>query len=340
VSLDWVGGLLGVPAIGGPVVALVQGPEIGWSHPVVGGGVIAGVAAAVTFGWWERRAPHPLLPAGLFTERTFTPLNIVTGVLYAALMASGVYTLIFLQQTAGYGPMAAGLAAATPVVVLLRLSRWLNPMTELCPAQVFVGAGALVAGAGMLLLVRTDADADFPTVVLPAVLVHGLGLALLVAPLTAGILSAAGDRYGGIASGVNNAVARIGSLLGVVVTGVLISLRHTAFVDGSLDRERLSVPLRGAVDAARRQALSTLQSTGRRSQQAQLVHRAPSDAAVDAFRLAIGLPGGLAVLAGVVAVTALRERDARVAASGSSCGVLVGVHQGVTVQRPSGGVHP
>lgn len=135
-------------------------------------------------------------------------------------------------------------------------------------------------------------------------------------------------------------MARIGSLFGVVVTGVLISLRYTALVDGSLDRERLSVPLRGAVDAARRQALSTLQPTGRRSQQAQLVHRAPSDAAVDAFRLAIGPRGGLAVLAGVVAVTALRERDARVAASGSPCGVLVGAHQGVTVQRPSGGVHP
>lgn len=192
VSLDWVGGLLGVPAIGRPVVALVQRPEIGWSHPVVGGGAIAGVAAAVTFGWWERRAPHPLLPAGLFTERTFTPLNIVTGLLYAALIASGVYTLVLLQQTAGHGPMAAGLAAAPPVVVLLLLSRWLNPITELYPPQVFVGAGALVAGAGMLLLVRTDADADFPTVVLPAGLVHGLGLALL-APLTAGVLAAAGD---------------------------------------------------------------------------------------------------------------------------------------------------
>lgn len=306
-SSDWTGGLLGVPAVGGPVVALVQGPEIGWSHPVVGGGVVVGVAAAATFGWRERQAPHPLLPAGIFRDRTFTALNVVTGLLYAALIASGVYTLLFLQQTAGYGPTAAGLTAAIPVVVLLVLSRWLDTMTELHSPRVLIGSGALVAGAGMLLMVRTDAEADFWTVVLPALLVHGVGLTLLVAPLTAGVLAAAGDRYAGIASGVNNAVARLGSLCGVAVTGAVISTRYAALVDGSIDRERLSVSLQGGVDAARRQPLSALPDTGAWGKQAELVEGALSDAAVGAFRLGIGLLGGLAVLAGAVAITALRS---------------------------------
>ncbi|MEV0663133.1 MFS transporter [Actinomadura luteofluorescens] len=317
--VDWGGAFLAVPAVGGPVFALIQGPGSGWGDPWVLGALVAGAMAAAGLAWWERRARDPLLPVRLFRIPAFAVLNVVTLTLYGALISSGFYTVLFLQQTAGYPPAAAGLAAAVPVLVLLVLSRRFGALADRYEPRWFIAGGALVAAAGILLMLRTDAGADFLSTVLPSVLVHGVGLAMLVAPLTSGVLSAAPAGLAGAASGVNNAVARIGSLLGMVAVGIMVSVSFSAALDDqalppAVVRQAQERPLVGAPPA------------GVPASEREHVRRALSTASVDAFHTAVGAIGGLALLAAVVGAVGLRRPQRGFAAARCPGGSLHGAH--------------
>lgn len=299
--VDWVGGALGVPAVGGPVFALIQGPEYGWTDPLILGAIAGGLVAAAGFVYWEHRAEDPMLPLGLFSSRAFSALNATTLVLYGALIASGTYTILFLQQVAGYGPIAAALAALTPITALLFfLSGSFGSLAERFGARPFVAGGSLVAGLGILLLLRVDAEASFLTVVLPSVAVHGLGVAMVVSPLTAGVLGAVDESRSGIASGVNNAVARIGSLLAIAVVGVAISAQFSANLDANLGAENLSSKARAAVEEASGQPLAAEPPSGLDPEERELLAGAFEEAAVGAFRLGVGVAGALALAAAVL----------------------------------------
>ncbi|MEV4002790.1 MFS transporter [Actinomadura sp. NPDC049753] len=321
--VDWQGALLAVPAVGGPVFALIQGPETGWGRPAVVGALAAGGAAIAGLAWWERRTPDPLLPVRLLRVPAFSTLNVITLILYGALISSGFYTVLFLQQTAGYPPAAAGLAAAVPVMVLLALSRRFGALADRYGPRWFIAGGALVAAAGILLMLRTDAEADLLTVVLPSVLVHGAGLAMLVAPLTSTVLSAAPDGLAGAASGVNNAVARIGSLLGTVAVGIMVSASFPAALDG---RDLPPAVVRQAQD----RPLVSTPPAGVPASEQDHVRRALSAASVDTFHTAVGAIGGLALLAAVIGVGAAvgtRRPRRRFAAARGPGGALHGAHR-------------
>jgi EmrB/QacA subfamily drug resistance transporter len=322
-AIDRVGALLGVVLVGGPVFALIQGPELGWTHPLVLGAAAAGGMSAWAFLHWERRAVNALLPLGLFRSRAFSVLSVVTFVLYGALIASGVYTVLFLSQTAGYSSTAAGLAAAVPIVVLFVLSPWLGSLSDRSSPRLFVAGGALVAGAGILLLLRVDADADFVGAVLPSVLLHGIGLTMLVAPLTAGVLGAAGDEHAGVASGFNSAVARIGSLLGVAVVGLVVSAQFSASVD-RLVGDQPAVE-RVAQQARERPLVAAPAGDLPAAPRAELAQDLRS-ASLDAFRLGVVVIGGLAVLAALLAFVGMPGR-CRLPAAGCPGGALAGAHR-------------
>ncbi|GGQ45164.1 MFS family permease [Actinomadura coerulea] len=318
-SVDWGGALLTVPAVGGPVFALIEGPGSGWGSRLVVGALVAGAAAIAGLAWWEPRACDPLLPVRLLQVPAFMTLNAVTLVLYGALISSGFYTVLFLQQTAGYPPAAAGLAAAVPVVVLLVLSRRFGALADRHGPRRFIVGGALVVAAGILLMLRTDAHADFLSVVLPSVLVHGVGLAMLVAPLTSTVLSAAPDGLTGAASGMNNAVARIGSLLGTVAVGLVVSATFPAALD---DHGLPPAVVRQAED---RPLASTPSADVPVSERAR-VREVLSAASVDAFHVAVGAMGGLALLAAMIGAVGARRPRGRFAAARVPGGALHGAH--------------
>ncbi len=178
---------------------------------------VAGVAALIGFVLFERRSRHPMLPLELFASRQFSAANAVTFLVYAAL--SGVFFLLVmhLQIVGGFSPLVAGTTLLPITALMLLLSGPAGALAERIGPRLPMAAGPVVSAAGVALMLRIGTHASYLTDVLPAVVVFGLGLSLTVAPLTATVLGAAAARFAGIASGVNNAVARAAGLLAVAV---------------------------------------------------------------------------------------------------------------------------
>ena len=229
--LDLAGALLTTLGLAAPVFALVEQPERGWLDPVVLGGLGVGAALLTVFVLWERRTRDPMLPLGLFRRRNFTVANVETLLVYAGLSSLFFFLTIFLQQVAGWSPLESGLAGIPVTVLLFLLSRRFGALSARFGPRLFMGGGPLLAAAGVLLLVRIDEDVSYLTDVLPPMLVFGLGLTLMVAPLTATVMADAVRGDSGIASGVNNAVARVAGLLGIAAVGVAVAGRSGAELD-------------------------------------------------------------------------------------------------------------
>jgi EmrB/QacA subfamily drug resistance transporter len=235
--LDAPGTLLGALGLGGVTYGLITAGGRGLTPAVAVAGVV-GLVALALFVLVERRVAEPMVAPDLFANRTFTAINLVTFLVYAALGVFFFLLLLQLQVVAGYSPLRAGLAALPVTVLMLALSSRAGALADRIGARWPLTAGPLLAAGGLLLTLRIGAHASYPLDVLPAVGLFGLGLSLTVAPLTATVLASASSRHAGIASGVNNAVARAAGLLAVAVVPVAAGLggadyTHPAsFADG------------------------------------------------------------------------------------------------------------
>ena len=176
---------------------------------------VLGVSAAVLFVLVERRGSHPMLPLDIFASAQFTAANAVTFVVYAALGGVFFLLVVFLQTALGYTPLQAGAASLPITVLMLALSSRAGALAQARGPRLPLTVGPLLIAAGMLLMLRIAPGSSYLTDVLPAVVVFGLGLAATVAPVTATVLAAADERHAGVASGVNNAVARTAQLVAV-----------------------------------------------------------------------------------------------------------------------------
>lgn len=223
---DVAGALLASLALGGVTYALIQ-----WGDPFAPWGAVVGVLAAVAFVVTEHRRREPMLPLGLFGSRTFSAANAMTLLVYAALGAVLFFLVLQLQTVGGYGPLAAGVATLPITVCMLFLAAKGGRLGTRIGPRIPMTLGPVVMGGGVLLLLGVGADVTYWTDVLPGLTVFGLGLALMVAPLTATVLAAAPDANAGIASGVNNAVARAGSLLAVAALPLAVGLAGEEYAD-------------------------------------------------------------------------------------------------------------
>jgi EmrB/QacA subfamily drug resistance transporter len=229
--LDYRGAALAALGLAGTTYALIEAPN-GTSGLVLGAG-IGGVLALIAFLFTERRSASPMMPLGIFASRQFSAANAVTFVVYAAL--GGVFFLLvaFLQISLGYSPIAAGAASLPITVLMLLLSERSGALAQRIGARVPLTVGPLVIAAGLLLMTRIGIGDSYVSTVLPAVIVFGLGLTLVVAPVTATVLAAADERQSGIASGINNAVSRVAGLLAVAVLPLVAGLTGSKFYDPS-----------------------------------------------------------------------------------------------------------
>jgi EmrB/QacA subfamily drug resistance transporter len=246
--LDLVGAALTALGLAAPVFALVEQPKRGWGSPVVLGGLAAGVILLTLFVLWERRTRDPMLPLGLFRRRNFTFANVETLLVYAGLSSLFFFLTIFLQQVVGWSALESGLAGVPVTLIMFSTSRRFGALSARFGPRLFMGGGPLVAAAGVLLLARLDEEVDYVTDVLPAMVLFGIGLTLTVAPLTATVMADAVRGDSGIASGVNNAVARVAGLLGIAAVGVAVAGRSGAELD--LAGFRIGMVLTAALVAA------------------------------------------------------------------------------------------
>jgi EmrB/QacA subfamily drug resistance transporter len=218
-GIDLVGGLLCVTGLGSFVFGFIEEPRRGWDDPAVVGTIVAGLVLLVAFVAYERRAPAPMLPLRLFRKRNFTVANLETLLVYAGLSGWGFFLALFLQQSAGYSPFRAGLATLPVTIALFVVSRYAGRWSLQVGPRLFMAAGPLLAAASTLALARLHPQFEYWTALFPPLVVFGLGLALTVAPLTTTVLADAGQGDAGIASAVNNAVARVAGLLAIALVG-------------------------------------------------------------------------------------------------------------------------
>jgi EmrB/QacA subfamily drug resistance transporter len=218
--VDFPGAVLCALGLGGVVLALIEQPTHGWTDPLVLPPLLIGVVALVLFVGQERRARDPMLPLGLFQRRNFAFGNLATLLVYAGLGAATFFLPVYLQQVAGYRPLEAGFSLVPVTIVMFALSRRWGALADRLGPRLFMSVGPLVAGAGLLLLVRAGRDVPYMSTVFPSMLIFGLGLSITVAPLTAAVLAGVEDEHAGVASGVNNAVARVAGLLAIALLGI------------------------------------------------------------------------------------------------------------------------
>ncbi|WP_229068153.1 DHA2 family efflux MFS transporter permease subunit [Actinoplanes sp. DH11] len=230
-SFDVLGLVTGAAGLGGLTYGFTAWPANGPGDPVVLLSLAVGVAGMVAFVVAERRSAYPMLPLEIFRSKAFSGANLVTFLVYAA--NGGVFFLVVvnLQVVAGFSPLVSGLAMLPVTALMLLLSARAGALGQRIGPRIPMTAGPFVCAAALAWLAMVDADASYWADVLPPVIVFGLGLSLLVAPLTATALGALDDAYAGIASGVNNAVARAAGLLSVAVLPLAAGLGAGSLTD-------------------------------------------------------------------------------------------------------------
>jgi EmrB/QacA subfamily drug resistance transporter len=229
--IDVGGAVLGVLGLGGVTAAIIAAADHGPGAAVVYAPAVAGVVALVAFVLVERRETHPMLPLSLFRSRQFSAANAVTFLLYAANGGSLLLVVIALQTVAGFSALAAGTALLPITVVMLLLAARFGALAQRIGPRLPMTIGPLIVGVGLALISRLSQHSDYPRDVLPALTVMGLGLAVFVAPLTATVLGAVPAAHAGVASGVNNAVARAASLLAIAALPAIVGITGDVYAD-------------------------------------------------------------------------------------------------------------
>jgi EmrB/QacA subfamily drug resistance transporter len=306
-AIDWPGIAMSALGLGGIVFAFIEQPMYGWSDPLVAIPLIGGMLLFALFLVWESRYRHSMLDLGLFRIRNFAVTNLETLIVYSGLIGALFFVTLFLQQTVGYSPLEAGFATTPISLILFALSPLFGKIATGVGPRAPMCVGPIVGGIGLLLLTRVDSDASYVTDVLPGVIVFGLGLSATVAPLTATALNSVAENRVGVASGINNAVARIAGVLAIAVFGALIAGKFGSTVDTKLNEGALSPRADRVIADAKDNPLERPSTDGLPRAEADRVESATATGADDGFHLAMMAAGGLMIVGGVIAGIGLRN---------------------------------
>jgi EmrB/QacA subfamily drug resistance transporter len=318
--VDWVGAVLTFFGLAGPVLGLIRQPAVGWSSVQVWGPMIGGFALLAVFIYWEAHTPSPMLPLSLFKRRNFAIGNIETFTMYGGLGVVFFLLVLYLQEVAGYTALAAGFALLPSTVVMFLLSKRIGVLADRHGPRLFMGLGPLTAALGLTLMLRLGAHVNYATDLLPALVVFSLGLSATVAPLTAAVLSDADESNAGIASGVNNAIARIAGLIAIASIGAVISAQFKSALDHGLAGLPLSPAARSAVAQARQQTLARVDP----ARAGAAVAHAVQSASVQAFHVGIGIAAALVALGGFLGLVGIRNPRREVRCADCAGGQIAG----------------
>jgi EmrB/QacA subfamily drug resistance transporter len=229
--LDFPGSALASIALAGLTFTVIQAPVDGFDSPMVLAALIVGLVSAVAFVFVERRSPEPMLPLSIFDSRQFSSANVVTFVVYAAMGGVFFFLVVFLQVSLGYSPIAAGAASLPITALMLAFSPRAGALAQRIGPRLPLTLGPIGIAIGMLMMTTIDPGDSYVGSILPAIIVFGVGLTLVVAPITATVLAAADERHAGVASGVNNAVARTAGLAAVAALPLIVGLTGADYED-------------------------------------------------------------------------------------------------------------
>jgi EmrB/QacA subfamily drug resistance transporter len=308
-GVDFAGIGLSAVGLGGPVFALIEQPTRGWGDPLVAIPLIVGVLSFAAFIWWERRARAPMLQLELFRIRNFSMVNLATLCVYAGLIGSFFFLTLYLQQVAGYSPFEAGLATTPTTVLMFLLSGRFGALSARFGPRIPLTVGPIIGATGILLLLRVNQEVDYLVDVLPAMVLFGLGLSITVAPLTTTVLNSVEERHAGVASGVNNAVARVAGLIAIAALGAVISAQFASSLDDRLSAGEGSAEASRVVDEAKEQPLAGGDTSGLPAGEGQRLEDDIVASSESAFHLGMGIAAGLMILGGLIALAGVRNPE-------------------------------
>ena len=246
--IDWIGAALAVIGLGGIVLGLLEWPAMGPRHPVVTASLVMGVIGLILFVFAEHREKNPMMPLHLFQSRSFTLTNVLTLLLYGALGIALFLLPLLLIQVEGYSATAAGAALLPFPIIMFALSRWSGGLVERVGARLPLTVGPLIAAAGFALFARAEMGSSYWSTIFPAVVVLGLGMAITVAPLTTTVMTAVPSDHAGVASGINNTVARVAGLLAVAVFGVVLTWEFNNSIQPKLTQSGMAPQVRAQIN--------------------------------------------------------------------------------------------
>jgi EmrB/QacA subfamily drug resistance transporter len=221
-EVDIFGAVLCSVGLSATVFALIEQPHYGWTSVRILAPLIAGTVCLALFIWHESRTSIAMLPLSLFRVRNFSVGNVATVGIYGGLSIATFLIVIYLQQVSGYSALSAGVALLPITIIMFFLSSRFGALAGKYGPRIFMTAGPLLVGAGFLMMLGVSEDVRYWTQLFPGVMVFGLGMSITVAPLTAAVLGDIAPTRSGIASAVNNAVARIAGLITIAFAGVIV----------------------------------------------------------------------------------------------------------------------
>jgi EmrB/QacA subfamily drug resistance transporter len=219
-KIDFNGAVLAALALAGITYGLIEGPANDWRASATLP-LAAGLVFSIAFLWYEKQKKDPMVPLGLFRSRNFSGSNIMTLAMYGALAGFMFALVIYLQTKMGYSAIKAGASLLPVTILLLLLSKRVGGLSSKYGPRYFMVIGPILAGIGILLLLNLKPGDGYITFLLPRVILFGLGLSIMVAPLTTTVMTSVNEVSSGIASAINNVVSRIGGLVVIALLGLL-----------------------------------------------------------------------------------------------------------------------
>jgi EmrB/QacA subfamily drug resistance transporter len=301
--VDWLGAILAAAGLGALVYGLIESSRIGFTDRSVILVLIAAAVLLILFLLIEGKISQPMLPLALFREKTFTGANLLTFLLYAALGGTLFFLPLNLIQVQHYSATAAGAALLPFILIISFLSRWSGGLIVSYGAKLPLVVGPLIAACGFALFTLTNVGGSYWTNFFPPVVILGLGMAISVAPLTTTVMNSVSQNRAGIASGVNNAVARTAGLLAIAALGIV--MLHV--FSNRLDQQLAELNLPPSVAQSLRAQCTKLadipvpKDVDHSTQ--QLIHRAVDESFVSGFRMVMAIGAALAVASAITALT-------------------------------------
>jgi EmrB/QacA subfamily drug resistance transporter len=300
--VDWLGATLAAAGLGALVYGLIESSRFGFHDRTVAVVLIAALVLLTLFFFAEARLAHPMLPLGLFRVRTFSGANLLTFLLYAALGGTLFFLPMNLIQVQRWSATAAGAAILPFILIMSLLSRWSGGLVAAYGPKPPLVIGPLIAACGFALFALPNVGASYWTTFFPPIVILGLGMAISVAPLTTTVMNSIGQESAGVASGVNNAVARTAGLLAIAVLGMVMLHAFNRSLDERLENAKLPASVSESVRSQRTKlaAIDISKDAGLATQ--QLLRRAIDESFVSGFRTTMILGAALAVTAAATAL--------------------------------------
>ncbi len=310
-KLDLWGALFVTLALGGIVFGLIESSNLGFDHPLVLTALLVGFFLLIFFIAFEGRISAPMMPLTLFNSKNFSGANLVTLLLYAAFGGSLFFIPFNLIQVQGYSATSAGAAFLPSILIISLLSRRMGGMVGRYGARIPLVLGPVVVAIGYLLFAIPGIGGSYWSTFFPAVTVLGLGMAISIAPLTTTVMNAVEEDYSGLASGINNSVARIAGLLSIAVLGVIILHLFNYALDSHLSTLKIPLEAREILNQQMIKMAAIELPSGLDPQLKNILEKSIAESFLFSFRLVMLATSALALGSAIIAWFMIEDKRAR-----------------------------